>query len=258
MEQRTRPCSVSITPYPDFEGDGVNKFEAAFACRLTGRLWAVLQEDEENAKAGKGREAIMRWKSELECCRNAWGSPTDWYMSLSTPVAASSPESPIATAAIRSTHSPYVLQPLPPKLSSESEALSIVISDNVTANTPSEWLELRGVDLQLPRQAPQILKRKKEDGDEESFTKRRQLTQTGAAKGASNTDNRLTPPSTPSTPSPSDLPTTRVTELGNQERVEDMTQCPRNDGLKRASQRRIRTQGHWGLRRSRRIQGLSL
>ena len=189
-EGPTRPSSASKSPYPVLEGsDGLNTFEAAFAFRLDLALSGVLYKDEENAKVGKGREALMKWKSDEQICEDAWGTPTGWddVPGSSGCYTPGTPDIPDYIQPFRGMDDPSHILP-------SGQTLSSWRPGNMNAGAVPRVLWRR------PSLEPSPSKRKIEDTgaddvDRKRIKKKEQIMMTDKA-GV--TLNKLTPPSTPS------------------------------------------------------------
>lgn len=251
MERSTRPCSASLSPYPVLEGSGgLNTFEAAFAFRLECALWGVLLKDEKNAKAGIGRETLMKWRSEQELEWDAWASLTGWGDDPYSPghsTDASSPDESVATATtqlsvgITDTHDPS-----PPS----ENSISLPADDEKTASLSC------GGDLRVSKLPPGPSKRKMEDEEVDGrIRKRRIRTLPGIAYRPEVPIDKFTPPSTP--PSCNISPT-KAAVHGNKNPARPIKHAAQKHYLKREGCNKSHAQTLTGATRSTREYGLQV
>lgn len=190
-EGPTRPSSASAAPYPVLKGSGgLNTFEAAFAFQLDLALEGVLYRDEENAKLGRGREALMKWKSDEQICEEAWSTPTGWddVPGSSGCYSPSTPDDPNYVKPFRGMDDPSHTLP-------NGQPLSSWCPGNINAGAFPHAVWYRPSPEHSPAPKRKIVDIGEDDLDRERLKKKNQ--QTFADKFVVSL-NEITPPSTPS------------------------------------------------------------
>ncbi len=203
LELHTRPSSASKTPLPVLEGTGgLNAFERVFAFELECALSSVLADDEDNEKAGKGREALLKLRSKKQLWSDAWRTPTGWADS-DIPSPASSSEEDV-TCPKRLISVADLHREISGSVPEYCLSAAGVKGDGLARGVEPQVVEPASADEQRSSEpALKPCKRKIVDDDEdgEKAVKRVRRSSAGTAHKSGVILNDFTPPATPPSPS---------------------------------------------------------